>query len=69
MHSAKICSVEQSSTKLDVPELETRGSGICRGSDDLGKIAATVHVDWRTPLIHYLENLGHVLIQKFGGKL
>jgi hypothetical protein len=69
MHSAKIYSAEQSSAKPDIPELETRGSGICRGSDDLGKIAAVGPVDWRTPLIHYLENLGHVLIQKFGGKL
>jgi hypothetical protein len=64
MHSPKFCYAEQSSAKLDVPELETRGSGISRGSDNLGKISAAEPVDWRTPLIHYLENLGHVIDTK-----
>jgi hypothetical protein len=64
MHSAKICSAEQSSAKPDVPELEIRGSGISRGLDDLGKIAAAEPVDWRTHLIHYLDNLGHVIDTK-----
>jgi hypothetical protein len=61
MHNAKICPVEPSSAKLDVPESETRGSGISRGSDNLGETAMTEHVDWRTLLICYLENPGHVI--------
>jgi hypothetical protein len=64
MHSAKNCSAEQSSVKLNVLELETGGSGISRGSYDLGKIAVTEPVDWRTPLIHYLENFSHVIDTK-----
>jgi hypothetical protein len=64
MHSAKICSAEQSSVKLDVLELETAWSGISRGSYDLGKIAATESADWRTPLIHYLGNFDHVIDTK-----
>jgi hypothetical protein len=61
MHSAKICFVEPTSTKLDVPESETGGSGISKGSYNLGETTTTKHVDWRTPLIHYLENPGHVI--------
>jgi hypothetical protein len=64
MHSAKICSTEQSSVKPNVPEIETGGFGISRGSDDLGKIASAKPLDWRTPLIHYFENLGHVIDTK-----
>jgi hypothetical protein len=61
MHRAKICSTEPSSGKLYVPESETGGSIISKGSDDLGKTATVEPVDWRTPLIRYLENLGHVI--------
>jgi hypothetical protein len=61
MHSAKICSTGPSSIKPYVSELETGGPGIARGSDDLGKTAIAKLVDWRTPLIQYLENLGHVI--------
>jgi hypothetical protein len=61
MHSAKSCSDGPSSTKPDVSELETGGPGIARGSDNLGEIATAKPVDWRTPLIQYLENLGHVI--------
>jgi hypothetical protein len=64
MHSAKICSTKQSSAKLDVLELKTGGSGISRGSDDLSETTAVEPVDWRTPLIHYLENHGHVIDTK-----
>jgi hypothetical protein len=61
MHNAKICSAELSSAKSDVPKSETGGSGISRGSDDLGETMTTEPVDWRTPLICYLENPGHVI--------
>jgi hypothetical protein len=56
MHNAKIYSA-----KPDVLELETRGSGISRGSDNLGETTTAEPVDWRTPLIRYLENPGHVI--------
>jgi hypothetical protein len=61
MHNAKIYSAEPSLAKSDVPKSETRGSGIFRGSDNLGETTMAEPVDWRTPLIHYLENLGHVI--------
>jgi hypothetical protein len=61
MHNAKIYSVEPSSAKLDVPELEIEGSDISRGSNDLGEIVMTEPVDWRAPLIRYLENPDHVI--------
>jgi hypothetical protein len=64
MHSAKMCYAKPSSTKPDVPESETGGFSISRGSDDLGETTAAEHVDWRTPLIHNLENLGHVINTK-----
>jgi hypothetical protein len=64
MYNAKICSVEPSSAKPDVPELETGWSGISRGSDDLGETATAEPVDWRTPLIYYLENSSHVIDTK-----
>jgi hypothetical protein len=61
MHNAKIYYAESSSVKSDVPESETGGSDISRGLDDLGETATVEPVDWRTPLIHYLENPGHVI--------
>jgi hypothetical protein len=64
MHSAKICSAELGSAEQNVPELEIGGSGISRGSDDLGESVATEPIDWRTPLIRYLENPGHVIDTK-----
>jgi hypothetical protein len=64
MHSAKIYFPEPSSTKLDVPDLETGGSSISRGSDDLGETVVAEPMDWRTPLILYLDNLGHVIDTK-----
>jgi hypothetical protein len=64
MHSSKICSTKPNSTKSDVPDSETGGSNISRGSDNLDKIAAIEPVDWRTPLILYLDNPGHVIDTK-----
>jgi hypothetical protein len=61
---AKIYSAGTSSAKPDGPELETGGSGISRGSDDLSETMMAKPVDWRTPLIHYLENHGHVIDTK-----
>jgi hypothetical protein len=64
MHNAKICSAEPSSAKSNVLELETGGSGISRGSNDLGETVTAESVDWRTPLICYLENPSHVIDTK-----
>jgi hypothetical protein len=64
MHSAKICYVESSSAKPDVPKSEIRRSDISGGSDDLGETATAEHVDWRTSLVCYLENPGHVIDTK-----
>jgi hypothetical protein len=61
MHNTKIYSAEPSSAKLDVPESKIGGSCISRGSDNLDETAMAEHVDWRTPLIHYLENPDHVI--------
>jgi hypothetical protein len=61
MHSAKIYSVEPSLAKLDVLKSETGGSGISRGSNDLGETVTTKPVDGRTPLIRNLEKPGHVI--------
>jgi hypothetical protein len=61
MHNAKICFADPSSAKLDVPESETRGSSISRGLDDLDETVMVKPMDWRTPLIRYLENPGHII--------
>jgi hypothetical protein len=58
MQGAEICYAELYSAKLDSPVLETGWSGIFRSSDDLGETMMTKPNDWRTPLIHYLENPG-----------
>jgi hypothetical protein len=41
MHSATFCSTEPSSTKLDVPVSETRGSRLSRISDESSKTMTT----------------------------
>jgi hypothetical protein len=64
MHIAKICSAETSLVKPDVSELETGGSGISMNSDDFGETTMTKHEDWRTFLIRYLKNLGHITDRK-----
>jgi hypothetical protein len=35
-----------------------------KSSDNLGEAETTEPKDWRTPLIHYLENHGHVTNRK-----
>jgi hypothetical protein len=64
MHSDKIYSAEPSSAKPDVPESETGGFCISRGSDDLGEIVMAKPMDWRTPLILYLDKPSHVIDTK-----
>jgi hypothetical protein len=59
IHSAIVCSAEPSLAKPDVLVSETRGSGISRISDEASKMTTANPDDWRTPLVHYLENRGH----------
>jgi hypothetical protein len=64
MCSAIICSVEPSSAKPDDPVSETRGSKISRISVESSKMMTIDPDDWRTPLVHYLENLSHIVDRK-----
>jgi hypothetical protein len=64
MHNVKIYSVEPSSAKPDSPVSETGGSGISRTLDKSREITTADPNDWRTPPVHYLENLGHIADRK-----
>jgi hypothetical protein len=58
IRSAKICSAEPSSVKSDSPIFETGGSEIFRTSDKSCETMMADPENWRTPLVHYLENSG-----------
>jgi hypothetical protein len=61
MYSVIVCFVGPSLAKLDSSISETRGSRISRITDE------TMVADpdgWRTPLVHYLENSGHIADRK-----
>jgi ribonuclease HI len=60
VHSVKIYSAEPSSAKPDVLVSETGGSKIFRIMDESSETMMVDPDDWRTPLIHYLENPGHI---------
>jgi hypothetical protein len=64
MHSAIIKSSKLRSAKLNGPVLETGGSGIFRNSDETSEMMTADPDDWRTPLVHYLENPGHIADRK-----
>jgi hypothetical protein len=64
MHNLQINSIEPNSAKLDVSESEIGGSDISRSSDNLGETVMVEPLDWRTPLVHYLENPGHITDRK-----
>jgi hypothetical protein len=64
MHSVTVCSSEPSSTKPDVLVSETGGFEISRISDEASKTMTVDPDDWRTPLVHYLENPGHIADRK-----
>jgi hypothetical protein len=64
MQGVEICSAEPSSAKSDDPISETRRSKISRSSDNLGETMTAKPDDWRTPLVYYLENLGHIADRK-----
>jgi hypothetical protein len=60
MCSAIVCSVGPSPTKLDSLVSEIGGFGISRTSDKLSEMTTVDPDDWRTRLVCYLENLGHI---------
>jgi hypothetical protein len=64
MCSEIICSAEPSSAKPDDPVSKTGGSRISRTSDESIEMATTDPGDWGTPLVHYLENPGHIADRK-----
>jgi hypothetical protein len=64
VHNVKICSVEPILAKLDVLVSETGGSKISRTSDETSETMTGGPNDWRTPLVHYLENPGLIADSK-----
>jgi hypothetical protein len=64
MCSARICSVEPSSAKSNGLVSETRGSKISRILDESSEMMTTDPDNWRTPLVCYLENSGHIADRK-----
>jgi hypothetical protein len=64
MQSAKICSAEPRSAKPDGSISQTEGSRISRSLDNLCEMMMVEPDDWRTLLIHYLENSGHIANRK-----
>jgi hypothetical protein len=69
MCSAIVCSIGPSPAKLEGLVSETGGSRISRITDKSSKTTTVDPDDWRTPLVRYLENLGHIADRKFGDKL
>jgi hypothetical protein len=64
MHGVTICSTEPSSAKSDGLVFETRGSRISRNSDESSEMMTFNPYYWRTPLVRYLENPGHIADRK-----
>jgi hypothetical protein len=64
MRSAAIYCAEPDSAKPNGPVLETKGFEISRNSDNSSKTTTIDPNDWRTPLVHYLENPGHIADRK-----
>jgi hypothetical protein len=64
VHSARICSAKPNSTEPDSPAPKTRGSRISRTSNKTSKIMMVDPDDWRTPLVRYLDNTGHIAGRK-----
>jgi hypothetical protein len=64
MCSATVYSIEPSLAKLDTPVSETGGSKISRTSDKSSETMMADPNDWRTLLVRYLENPGHIAGRK-----
>jgi hypothetical protein len=59
VHSARICCAESNSTEPDNLVSETGGSKISRTLGETSKTTMTSPDDWRTSVVHYLENPCH----------
>jgi hypothetical protein len=66
IHNAEICSAEAGLAKSDGSVSEIEGFEISRNSDNLGETTTTEPDDWRTPLVCYIENPGHIADRKVG---
>jgi ribonuclease HI len=64
VHRARICSTEPNSVEPDSAVSETGGSRISRTSNETSKTMTAGSDDWRTPLVRYLENPGHIVDRK-----
>jgi hypothetical protein len=64
MCSVTVRSVGPSPAKLDSLVSETGGSEISRTSDKSSEMMTVDPNDWRTPLVHYLENPSHIANRK-----
>jgi hypothetical protein len=60
MYRTTICSTELSLAKPDGLVSKTRGSRISRITDESSETMVIDLDDWRTPLVRYLENPGHI---------
>jgi hypothetical protein len=60
----RICSAEPNSAKPDSPVPEIGGSKISRTSDETSKTTTADPDDWKTLLVRYLENPGHIADRK-----
>jgi hypothetical protein len=64
MQSEEIYSTELDLAKSDGHVSEIGGSRISRSSNELSEMMMVKPNDWRTPLVHYLENSGHITDRK-----
>jgi hypothetical protein len=64
MCSAIICSTKPHSAKPNGPASEIGGSKIYRILDESYELTMAHPDDWKTPLVHYLENAGHIADSK-----
>jgi hypothetical protein len=64
MCNATVYSIAPSLAKLDSPVSKTGGSKISRTSDKSSKTMTADPDNWRTPLVRYLENIGHIADRK-----
>jgi hypothetical protein len=64
MCSATVYSVGPTPATLDGLVSEPRGSEISRITNESSKTMTADHDDWRTPLVHYLKNPGHIANRK-----
>jgi hypothetical protein len=69
MCSSEICSTEPGLAQPDGPVSKIGWSRNSRNSYDSSETMTVEPDDQRIPLVRYLENPGHIVDKKFGGKL